>query len=185
MRRLVYTTITLFCLAILVPVLVIACAAFGLQPRHWSGITLADVQLPRLRPVVHWDDARNPRQDEVADALGTIPYGGWQTVGPGTDGLVHIKTTRISPYLFPGLGQRFSGDDVGVVYSPLEKRAQLATGSVDPYRETWWQRTDPVGSWITLAAGFPGQLALGLLLAACAWRIILRQRKPGKKTAAT
>lgn len=183
MRRLAHATITFICLAFLVPLLVLTSAILGLQPRHWSGIPLADVQLPRIRPVVHWDDARNPQQDEVADGLVAIPYGGWRVVGPGTDGLVHIKTTRISPSLFPGLGSQFSGDNVGVVYSPLEKRPQLAKDVVDPYRETWWQRTDPLGSWITLAYGFPWQLGLGLLLSAGAWLIILRRRKQRAKTA--
>ena len=93
----------------------------------------------------------------------------------GPDGRVYIETSRLSPSLLPELGRRFGGETVGVIYSPLAQRFHLAgSGSTT---ETWWQRMDPLGTWVTLMFGFPWQLGTGVLLTALVLAFAVRRRR--------
>jgi hypothetical protein len=177
MTRVRAVVITLTCLIILVPLLVLSTAAAGLSPRHWSGIPLSAVQLPFLETHPSSAETRPPVMDDVTDALTAMEYSGWLAVIPGQDGLVYIETTRLSPSLLPQLGHRFGGETVGVVYSPLATPARADGPGNSSATETWWQRTDPPGTWVTLMFGFPWQLGTALLLTAIVWTFVLRRRR--------
>ncbi|MER7001686.1 hypothetical protein ABT297_01340 [Dactylosporangium sp. NPDC000555] len=161
---------------ILVPLLVLSTAVAGLNPRHRSGIPLSAVELPFLdRP--HSAGTRPPALDEVTDALITMKDTGWVEDFGGQDGRIYIVTTRLSPSPLPDLGHRFDGETVGVIYSPLASRSSLDKQGDDSTTETWWQRADPLGTWVTLMFGFPRQLAAALLLTVIVWAFVLRRRR--------
>lgn len=184
MTRVRDAVITLICLMILVPLLVLSTAMAGLSPRHWSGVPLSSVRVLylELHSLSGSGGTRPPVMDEVTDALITMEDSGWVTVIPGRDGRVYIETTRLSPSLLPDLGHRFGGETVGVVYSPFAQRSRLMDLPLDgrsdhSTTETWWQRTDPLGTWVTLMFGFPWQLGTALLLTAIVWAFVLRRRR--------
>jgi hypothetical protein len=168
--------ITLICLVILVPLLVLSTAVAGLHPRHWSGIPLSTVELPFLHNRPHSAGTRPAAQDEVTNALVTMKDPGWFEDFGGQDGRIYIMTSALSPSLLPGLGHRFDGETVGVIDSPLAGRSGAAEQGGDSITETWWQRTDPLGTWVTLMFGFPWQLGTVLLLTAIVWAFVLRRR---------
>ena len=118
-------------------------------------------------------DSPPPEMDAVTDQLTRMADEGWQAVLPAPDGRLNIEVTRLSPTLFPALGNHFDGDKVGVVYGPLVP--QISTGVIPP--EPMWQRTDPPGTWLTLMVGFPVPLGAALLLTAVVWADIIGRRR--------
>lgn len=169
---------TLICLMILVPLLVLATVVAGFSPPHWSGIPLSGVTLPFLEIRPPSGDIRPPAMDEVTDVLMTMePNGWWLAVLPGRDGLVYIEATRLGPSLLTDLGHRFDRETVGVVYSPLAQRPRALGSGNSSNTETWWQRTDPLGTWVTLTFGFPWQLGTALLLTSIVWAFRVRRRR--------
>ena len=160
---------------ILPPLLVMSMAIVGLSPRHWSGVALSAVDLLVIDTNPHWGGTRPPAMDDVTDALSTMEDNGWVAVIGGQDGRVYVETSQLSPSLFPELGRRFGGETVGVIYSPLAQRATLLGPGSNT--ETWWQRTDPLGTWVTLMFGFPWQLGTVVLLTALVWAFVVRRRR--------
>ncbi|GAB3866119.1 hypothetical protein GCM10027610_117790 [Dactylosporangium cerinum] len=169
--------ITLLCLMVLVPLMVLSAAAAGLHPRHWSGIPLSAVDLPFADTSPRGADSRLPALDEVTDTLIAMKDHGWVEIYGGQDGRIYIVTTRLSPSALPDLGHRFDDETVGVIYSPLTPPMHLDGPGDDSTTETWWQRTDPLGTWVTLMFGFPWQLGIALLLTAVGWAFVLRRRR--------
>src|SRR5262249_28971528 len=145
MTRVRDAVITLICLTILVPLLVLSTAVAGLSPRHWSGIPLSAVKLPLLQAHPISGGTRTPAVDEVTDELIANKDSGAIAVIPGRDGRVYIETARLSPSLLPHLGHRFGSETVGVIYNPFPPRSAPAAPG-DSSVETWWQRTDPPGT---------------------------------------
>lgn len=167
--------ITLVCLVIVTPLLVVSMAIVGLNPRHWSGVPLSAVDLLVLDTNPHWGGTRPPVMDDITDALSTMEDNGWVAVIGGQDGRVYVETSRLSPSLFFELGRRFGGETVGVIYSPFAQRATLLGPGSNT--ETWWQRMDPLGTWVTLMFGFPWQLGTVVLLIALALAVVVRRRR--------
>jgi hypothetical protein len=169
--------ITVVWLMILTPLLVLSMAIVGLSPRHWSGVPLSAVDLLVIDTNPHWGGTRPPVMDDVTDTLSTMEYNGWVAVIGGQDGRVYIETSRLSPSLFPELGRRFrfGGGTVGVIYSPLTQPVQLLGPGSNT--ETWWQRMDPLGTWVTLMFGFPWQLGTVVLLTVTVWAFVVRRRR--------
>ena len=175
-RRVRDGVLTLACLAVVIPVLVLGAAAVGLAPRHWSGVPLGGVELPFVDLNPYHGGTRPDHLDAVTDALVSTEDAGWVAVVGGSDGRVYVEVTRLNAAMFTLLGDRFGGDAVGLIYSPFTPPAYLDTA--DPASaETWWQRTDPLGTWVTLLGGFPGPIAAGLVLAALGWTLIVRRRR--------
>jgi hypothetical protein len=175
--------ITLLCLMILVPLMVLSAAVAGLHPRHWSGITLSSVEVPFLDTRPRPADARPSALDEVTDALTAMNDHGWVESFGGEDGRIYIVTSRLSPSMLPDLGHRFDGGAVGVIYSPLAARTGLDEPGDGSTAGTSWQRADPLGTWVTLMFGFPWQLGAALLLTAVMWVLVLRRRR-GRRASA-
>ncbi|GAA3206982.1 hypothetical protein ACFO1B_19675 [Dactylosporangium siamense] len=175
--------ITLLCLMILVPLMVLSTALAGFDSRHWSGISLSAMQLPWLDSSPRGSDTRPSNIDEVTDTLIAMEDHGWAEIYGGQDGRIYITTRRLSPSLFPDLGDRFDGDEVGVIYSPLMPEVSLDGPGDGSGTGTWWQRTDPLGTWVTLMFGFPWQLGTALLLTAIVWTLILRRRHSRRASA--
>ncbi|WP_144120999.1 hypothetical protein [Catellatospora sichuanensis] len=178
MTRVRDAVITVLCVAVLTPLLVLVTSAAGIGPRHWSGVPLSGVQLPFLESGPISSGTRPAALDEVTDALIAMDHRGWTAVYTGTDGLVHVEVTRLNHALLRDLGGDYGGDTVGLVYSPLTPPMWPGgPGDGTPAVETTWQRTDPVGTWVTLLIGFPWQLGSVLLLTAIAWALVLRRRR--------
>ena len=168
--------ITVLCVAVLTPLLVLTTAAAGFGPRHWSGVPLSGLDLPLLDSYTGANGAQPTALDGVTDELIAMRYTGWISVYGAEGGVVRVETTRLDSSLFRALGSRFGGDTVGVVYSPLTPPSMPAGMDDSRAVETAWQRTDPVGTWITLLVGFPWQLGAVLLLTALAWAAAVRRR---------
>jgi hypothetical protein len=181
-RRVRDGALTLVCLGVLIPVLVLGAAAVGLAPRHWSGIPLGGVKLPivSLNPAGH--GPRPSHMNEVTDAVRTDSAA--VRVSGGSDGRSYVGVTRLNSTVFTVLGDRFSGDAVGVIYSPLEPVAYIDSPPSEG-AAWWWQRTDPLGTWFTLVVGFPWAIAAGLVLASLTWALIVLRRRRKAASSAT
>lgn len=177
MLRVRDAAITVLCVAVLTPLLVLATAAAGLGPRHWSGVPLSGLELPFLDSYAGASGARPWALDEVTDELIAMKYTGWISVYGAEGGVVRVETTRLDSSLFGALGSRFGGDTVGVVYSPLTPAGMPGGRGDNRAAETAWQRTDPIGTWITLLVGFPWQLGAVLVLTALTWALLVRRRR--------
>ncbi|MEU7820911.1 hypothetical protein [Catellatospora sp. NPDC049133] len=165
------------CVAVLTPLLVLSTAAAGFGPRHWSGVPLTGVALPLLDARPTSSATRVAALDAITDELIATQYRGWTALYTGADGRVQIETTRLSAALFRELGDRFGGDTVGLVYTPMTPPMYPGGPDGGHTVETTWQRTDPVSSWLTLLVGFPWQLGTALLLTAAGWALVLRRRR--------
>ncbi|MEV0460924.1 hypothetical protein [Catellatospora methionotrophica] len=177
MLRLRDAAITMLCVAVLTPLLVLSAAATGFGPRHWSGVRLAGLQLPFLDAAPTSSGTRAQNLDTVTDELVAMRYRGWTAVYSVAGDRVQLETTRLDFSLFSTLGSRFGGDTVGVVYSPLTPPMAPDPPGDGPAAETTWQRTNPIGTWFTLLFGFPWQLGTVLLLTALGWTLVLRRRR--------
>ncbi len=186
MNRVLRAALTALLLAVLVPVLVLASAAAGLAPRHWSGIALSGWELPWLavKPQQGALVERPTQLDAVTDELIAMGDGGWFAVVPLSDGSVYVETRSLEFSALSRLGRRFGGDQVSMVYSPLQPDAYPMDDDGGS-RRTLWQRTDPLTTWVTLMFGFPWQLGVGLLLTAAAYLLLARRRAARATYAAT
>jgi hypothetical protein len=182
-RRVRDGVLTLACLAVLTPVLVLGMAAVGLAPRHWSGVPLGGVELPFIDLNPYHGGTRPDHLDAVTDALAATEEPGWVAVVGGSDGRVYVEVTQLNSAMFTLLGDRFGDDAVGLIYSPFTPPVHL--DNADPASaETWWQRTDPPGTWVTLLFGFPWAIAAGLVLTVLGWTLIVRRRRSKAKPGA-
>ena len=88
-----------------------------------------------------------------------------------------LTTTRLSHGFFASLAGRY-GDAAEIRYSPT-----MAPGSTQeivigaPERSVIENRKDPLGSWFTLATGFPWYLGTALVLGAAWWLLPLVRRR--------
>lgn len=170
--------LTVLTLVIVIPVLAVGAAVTGLDPRHWSGVSLSALDLPFVDLNPYHGGSRPPVMDEVTDALSaTERDSGWLMVLGDHDGRVYVKSTRLSNTLFAELGHQFGGNTVGVIYAPMDRRLQLAgVGYESGGDESLWQRTDPIGTWTTLLFGFPSALGAAAVLTTFVWTLLLRRR---------
>ncbi|MEU8077978.1 hypothetical protein AB0B31_21275 [Catellatospora citrea] len=187
MSRLLRAAATVSVLSVAVPLLVLASAAAGLAPRHWSGIPLSGWEVLRLdaKPRQEPGTVRPPHIDSVTDKLIAMGDTTMVSVVPLHDGSVYVETTSLTPSLFAGLGRRFDGDLVSVVYSPMYELPSLAghdDGGDAVRTPSRWQRMDPLSTWVTLMFGFPWQLGAALLLTASAYVVVPRLRRRARDT---
>lgn len=177
MRRFLRVIITLICLAVLVPSLVLASAMLGLQPRHWSGIALADVELEFSNSELgrNGTSARDSERGKVTDQVVLLRRSSGWMVSEDAKGPVYVRTSSLTPPLFSRLGERFTGDEVAVIFSPNLPQLHQDIDSGDHDRVGFWEFTDPPGTWTTLMFGFPWHLGTGLLLTAAAWAVVIRR----------
>ncbi|WP_144126607.1 hypothetical protein [Catellatospora sichuanensis] len=188
MSRFFRAVVTVIVLSLAVPILVLASAAAGLAPRHWSGIPLSGWEVPYLdaKPRQKPGTVRPPHLDSVADEVFSWRDSTLVAMAPLHDGSVYIQTTRLTPSLLAELGRRFDGDKVSVVYSPFYVLPSLAGGDGGGDRVrigSRWERADPLGTWVTLMFGFPWQLGVALLLTAFVYVAVPRLRRRSRDTA--
>ncbi|GAA1621160.1 hypothetical protein [Catellatospora bangladeshensis] len=177
MNRVWRIALTALVLAFLVPVLVLASVAAGLAPRHWSGIPLSgwDLALIDFKPEQGRLTGPPGQPDPVVDGIIAMDDPGVFMVVPLHDGSVYVASRSLRPSLFLELGSRFDADQVSVVWSPLMGDINPDAGDRGPAR-TFWQRTEPLATWVTLMVGFPWQLGAGLLLVAAGYTLRARRR---------
>jgi hypothetical protein len=181
--RLRDVALTLISLMIVIPLLVVSAAVGGLDPRHWSVVSLSALDVPFVDLNPYHGGSRPPVMDDVTDALSaTERDSGWVMVLGDSDGRVYVTSTRLSNLLFIELGDQFGGDAVGVIYVPMDRRPELyEAGYESGGDESTWQRTDPVGTWTTLLFGFPAVLGAAAVLTAIVWTLVLRRRRKRRR----
>jgi hypothetical protein len=184
--RLRDVALTVLTLMVMIPLLAVGAAATGLDPRHWSGVSLSALDLPFVDLKPYHGGSRPPVMDEVTDFLSaTERDSGWVMVLGDQDGRVYVVSTRLSNVLFAELGHRFGAGTVGVIYGPMDRRFQLAgVGYESSGDESVWRRMDPIGTWTTLLFGFPSALGVAAMLTTFVWTLMLRRRHRRTRAAA-
>jgi hypothetical protein len=120
-------------------------------------------------------------QDEIRDWIGEGVL--VSSVDSEHDRVV-FTTTRLSHGFFVSVASRY-GDAAEITYAPTMPAAstlELVIGA--PARPVAENRTDPLGSWFTLATGFPWYLGTALAAGTAVWFVPrLRRRRATSPTA--
>jgi hypothetical protein len=116
-------------------------------------------------------------QDEIRSWIG---YGVMMSTVDPEHNRVVFTTTRLSHDFFAGLAGRY-GDAAEIRYSPTMPVASTADIEIGaPARPVIENRKDPLGSWFTLATGFPWYVGTALVVGTAVWflPLVLRTRRP-------
>jgi hypothetical protein len=87
---------------------------------------------------------------------------------------VVLHVDRLGHPLFAELARGFGGEKVAVVAAPFAPLVYIGERPAD--EPSWWSRSDPPGTWLTLATGFPWYLASSMAVAALFWLMLLLRR---------
>jgi hypothetical protein len=104
--------------------------------------------------------------DVMDAAIDMSEHGVFMTAIDPSGNRVTVSARCLSHDLFAADASRF-GDTVAIAYAPFMPEVYLDEPPPDP--PSWWSRTDPPGTWFTLATGFPWYLGAVLVIVGALW----------------
>jgi hypothetical protein len=106
--------------------------------------------------------------DVMHAATDLSPYGVSMTAIDAPGNRVVVHTRRLGHDLFAAVASRF-GDTVVIGYEPFTPESYLDGPPPNP--PSWWSRTDPPGTWLTLLVGFPWYLGAVVVIVVALWTV--------------
>jgi hypothetical protein len=116
------------------------------------------------------------------DVLPWVEHGATMSSVDPEGNRVVLGVSSLSHGLFIDIAARY-GDAMTVVDAPFRPLAYLDGPPVDP--PSWWYRSKPGATWLTLMTGFPWYLATGLATVAVIWLAPIRRRRAATTPART